>query len=52
MNDQPERDQHQPQAEEKQREQSSDEQERLRQLYLEQQRRLACPGCGEAPFLG
>ncbi|TWU64525.1 hypothetical protein V7x_00690 [Crateriforma conspicua] len=28
------------------------EQERLQKLYLEQQRRLACPGCGESPFLG
>jgi len=27
-------------------------QEEMRRLYLEQQRRLACPGCGEAPFLG
>ncbi len=27
-------------------------QEELHRLYLEQQRRLACPGCGEAPFLG
>lgn len=26
--------------------------EAVRQAYLEQQRRLACPGCGEAPFLG
>ena len=23
-----------------------------RRAYLEQQRRLACPGCGEEPFLG
>ena len=22
------------------------------QAYLEQQRRLACPGCGEEPFMG
>lgn len=29
-----------------------EEQERLRQAYLEQQRRLSCPGCGEEPFLG
>ena len=28
------------------------EQERLRQCYFEQQRRLACPGCGEQAFLG
>ncbi len=27
-------------------------QEEIRRLYLEQQRRLACPGCGEEPFLG
>jgi len=27
-------------------------QEEMRRRYLEQQRRLACPGCGEAPFLG
>ncbi len=26
-------------------------QEQMRQAYLEQQRRLACPGCGEEPFL-
>ncbi len=26
--------------------------EMIRQAYLEQQRRLACPGCGESPFLG
>lgn len=26
--------------------------EAVRQAYLEQQRRLACPGCGESPFLG
>ena len=24
----------------------------LYQAYLQQQRRLACPGCGEEPFLG
>ncbi|MDZ4850389.1 MAG: hypothetical protein SGI77_13975 [Pirellulaceae bacterium] len=24
----------------------------LYEAYLEQQRRLACPGCGEEPFLG
>jgi hypothetical protein len=24
--------------------------EELQQLYEEQQRRLACPGCGEEPF--
>jgi hypothetical protein len=24
----------------------------LEALYLEQQKRLACPGCGESPFLG
>ena len=29
-----------------------DEEARLRQAYLEQQRRLSCPGCGEEPFLG
>jgi len=29
----------------------SDE-ETVRRAYLEQQRRLACPGCGEEPFLG
>lgn len=29
-----------------------DDQERLRELYHQQQRRLACPGCGEEPFLG
>lgn len=28
------------------------DEDRLRQAYLEQQRRLACPGCGEEPFLG
>lgn len=28
------------------------EQERLRKLYLQQQQRLSCPGCGESPFLG
>ena len=28
------------------------EKQRIHQLYLQQQRRLACPGCGEAPFLG
>jgi len=27
-------------------------QEEMQRLYLEQQRRLACPGCGEEPFLG
>ncbi len=27
-------------------------QEEMRRRYLEQQRRLACPGCGEEPFLG
>jgi len=27
-------------------------QEELRRRYLEQQRRLACPGCGEEPFIG
>jgi hypothetical protein len=27
-------------------------QEEMRRLYLEQQQRLACPGCGEEPFLG
>jgi len=27
-------------------------QEEMHKLYLEQQRRLACPGCGEEPFLG
>jgi hypothetical protein len=26
--------------------------EELYKAYLEQQRRLACPGCGEEPFLG
>lgn len=26
--------------------------EEFRRRYLEQQRRLACPGCGEEPFLG
>lgn len=28
------------------------EQARLREEYLRQQQRRACPGCGEAPFLG
>lgn len=28
------------------------EKERLKKLYLEQQKRLSCPGCGESPFLG
>lgn len=28
------------------------DEDRLLQAYLEQQRRLACPGCGEEPFLG
>jgi predicted RNA-binding Zn-ribbon protein involved in translation (DUF1610 family) len=27
-------------------------QEELRKLYEEQQSRLACPSCGEEPFLG
>ena len=27
-------------------------QEEMQRRYLEQQRRLACPGCGEEPFLG
>ncbi len=27
-------------------------QEELRRRYLQQQRRLACPGCGEEPFIG
>ncbi len=26
--------------------------EEMQAAYLEQQRRLACPGCGEEPFLG
>lgn len=26
--------------------------EELQRLYEEQQRRLACPGCGEEPFIG
>lgn len=26
--------------------------EEMQAAYLEQQRRLACPGCGESPFLG
>jgi len=24
----------------------------MQAAYIEQQRRLACPGCGEEPFLG
>lgn len=28
------------------------DQKRANQAYLEQQRRRACPGCGEEPFLG
>ncbi len=28
------------------------DEEAARRAYLEQQRRLACPGCGEEPFLG
>lgn len=52
MNDQPERDKDRQQNDERQGQQSPEEQERLRQLYLEQQRRLACSGCGEEPFLG
>lgn len=27
-------------------------QEELRERYEQQQRRLACPACGEEPFLG
>jgi len=27
-------------------------QEEMRRRYLQQQQRLACPGCGEEPFLG
>ena len=27
-------------------------QDELRRRYVEQQKRLACPGCGESPFLG
>ncbi len=27
-------------------------QEEMQRRYLEQQRRLACPGCAEEPFLG
>lgn len=27
-------------------------QQRLEAAYRQQQRRLACPGCGEEPFLG
>jgi len=27
-------------------------QDEFRRRYLEQQRRLACPGCGEEPFIG
>jgi hypothetical protein len=30
----------------------SKKQEQMRRAYLEQQRRLSCPGCGEEPFLG
>lgn len=26
--------------------------EEARRAYLEQQKRLSCPGCGESPFLG
>jgi hypothetical protein len=26
--------------------------EEFQELYEEQQRRMACPGCGEEPFLG
>jgi len=29
-----------------------EEQERFDELYAEQQARLACPSCGEEPFLG
>ena len=29
-----------------------DEQARLQKLYRQQQARLACPGCGEEPFVG
>lgn len=29
-----------------------DSQSQMRKAYLEQQRRRACPGCGEEPFLG
>jgi len=32
--------------------QLSQEEIELRRHYLEQQQRLACPGCGEEPFLG
>ena len=28
------------------------EEEKTRRLYLQQQARLACPGCGEEQFLG
>ncbi len=27
-------------------------QEEMQRRYLQQQQRLACPGCGEEPFLG
>ncbi len=27
-------------------------QEAMHQAYLEQQRRLNCPGCGDSPFMG
>ncbi|MCS7466288.1 hypothetical protein NZK35_06315 [Stieleria sp. ICT_E10.1] len=32
--------------------QRSSEQDHLRELYREQQRRRACPGCGEDAFVG
>ncbi len=28
------------------------EQAEMQKRYLQQQQRLACPGCGESPFLG
>ena len=35
-------------SEEQQAETTQPTQEELRRLYIEQQRRLACPGCGES----
>ena len=54
MNDQQQTidDQHQTDRDDKPRQQPQDDEEHMRQLYLQQQARLACPGCGEDPFLG
>ncbi len=50
-NDPPKKPQETP-AQDAEHKERDEEQARLWKLYQEQQRRRACPGCGEEPFLG